>query len=616
MCGIIGYTGNRQAASIIIEGLTSLEYRGYDSAGIAVMDKDGDVQLYKSAGKLSNLKEVLSNGMPEGVIGIGHTRWATHGGPTEFNAHPHTGCSNDVIVVHNGIVENYLELKQELTENGHTFSSQTDAECIPHLIESYLQDDCSLEDAVMVAAKRIRGANAIVVISKREPDKIISFKSGNAGGIVVGYGEDEMLLASDLPALLPHTREVVYLTGGEMVVVTKNDVRYTDLEGNELEKTPLNMPYDALTAAKGEYKHFMLKEIHEQPEAIIDALRGRVSFDDLSVNLDTFPYSDEELAQINRVVIVGMGSSLHAGMVGRLWMESLAGIATEVDNSSEFRYRDPVIDEHTLVVSISQSGETADTLAAMDEATAKGARQITLCNYEGTQTTRVADGTILLRAGLEVAVASSKTFVCSLVALYLLSMHIGIKRGHLSKEKCAEMVKELARLPQMMGALLTKEKEAQYGVLARQFATRSDFLFLGRGFNFPLAMEGAIKLKEISYIHAEGYPAGEMKHGPISLIDEEMPVVALIPQDPLYEKMLSNINEVKARGGTVIAVATEGDEGVNENADHVIYIPKASPNVTPILMSVPMQLLAYHIAVRRGCDVDQPRNLAKSVTVE
>jgi glucosamine--fructose-6-phosphate aminotransferase (isomerizing) len=616
MCGIIGYTGNRQAASIIIEGLTSLEYRGYDSAGIAVMDEAGDAQLYKSAGKLSNLKEVLSNGMPEGVSGIGHTRWATHGGPTDFNAHPHTDCSNDVIVVHNGIVENYLELKEELIGNGHTFSSQTDAECLPHLIESYLEDEYSLEDAVMATAKRIRGANAVVVISKREPGKIISFKLGNAGGIVVGYGEDEMLLASDLPALLPHTREVVYLTGGEMVVVTKNDVRYADLDGNELEKTPLHMAYDALTAAKGEYKHFMLKEIHEQPEVIIDALRGRVSFDDFSVNLDTFPYSDEELAQINRVVIVGMGTSLHAGMVGRLWMESLAGIPTEVDNSSEFRYRDPVIDEHTLVVSISQSGETADTLAAMDEATAKGARQITLCNYEGTQTTRVADGTVLLRAGLEVAVASSKTFVCSLLALYLLSMHMGLRRGHLSKEKCAEMVKELAHLPQMMGLLLTKEKEAEYEVLARQFATRSDFLFLGRGLNYPLAMEGAIKLKEISYIHAEGYPAGEMKHGPISLIDEEMPVVALIPQDALYEKMLSNINEVKARGGTVIAVATEGDDALKDHADHVIYIPKASANVNPILMAVPMQLLAYHIAVRRGCDVDQPRNLAKSVTVE
>lgn len=616
MCGIIGYTGGRQAASIILEGLTSLEYRGYDSAGIAIMDGQGDAQLFKSAGKLTNLKQVLSNGLPSGSSGIGHTRWATHGGPTDFNAHPHTDCSNDVIVVHNGIVENYLELKEELTKKGHVFSSQTDAECVPHLIESYLQDEYSLEDAVRATANRMRGANAVVVMSKREPDKIISFKLGNAGGIVVGYGEDEMLLASDLPALLPHTQDVVYLTGGEMVAVTGKDVHYTDMDGSELEKTPLHMAYDALTAAKGEYKHFMLKEIHEQPEAIIDALRGRVSFDDYSVDLEHFPFSDEELQQFSRVVIVGMGTSLHAGMVGRLWMESLAGIATEVDNSSEFRYRDPVIDEHTLVVSISQSGETADTLAAMDEAKRKGARQITLCNYEGTQTTRVADGTILLRAGLEVAVASSKTFVCSLLALYLLAMYMGIKRGRLSKEACEEMIKELAHLPQMMGLLLTKEKEAEYEALARQYSSRLDFLFLGRGLNYPLAMEGAIKLKEISYIHAEGYPAGEMKHGPISLIDEEMPVVALIPQDALYEKMLSNINEVKARGGTVIAVATEGDEGVLDKADHAIYIPKASSNVTPILMSVPMQLLAYHIAVRRGCDVDQPRNLAKSVTVE
>ena len=616
MCGIIGYTGGRQAASIILEGLTSLEYRGYDSAGIAVMSKTGEPQLYKAAGKLSNLKRVLSNGLPDGNSGIGHTRWATHGGPTDFNAHPHTDCFNDVIVVHNGIVENYLELKQELVGKGHAFTSQTDAECVPHLIETYLQDEYSLEDAVRATANRLRGANAIVVISRREPDKIISFKLGNAGGIVVGYGEDEMLLASDLPALLPHTREVVYLGAGEMVVVTQKDVRYTDLDGNELEKSTLHMPYDALTAAKGEFKHFMLKEIHEQPEAIINALRGRVSFDDFSVDLEHFPYSDEELKEITRVVIVGMGTSLHAGMVGRLWMESLAGIATEVDNSSEFRYRDPVIDENTLVISISQSGETADTLAAMDEAKNKGARQITLCNYEGTQTTRVADGTILIRAGLEVAVASSKTFVCSLVALYLLSIYMGTRRGHLSKDRCQEMVKELARLPQMMGSLLVKEKVAVYESLARVFANRRDFLFLGRGINFPLAMEGAIKLKEISYIHAEGYPAGEMKHGPISLIDEEMPVVALIPKDELYEKMLSNINEVKARGGTVIAVATEGDEEILDKADHAIYIPVASSNVTPILMAVPMQLLAYHIAVRRGCDVDQPRNLAKSVTVE
>ncbi|MDA1227832.1 MAG: glutamine--fructose-6-phosphate transaminase (isomerizing) [SAR202 cluster bacterium Casp-Chloro-G4] len=616
MCGIIGYTGGRQAASIILEGLTSLEYRGYDSAGIAVMDKAGKPQLFKAAGKLSNLKQVLSNGLPDGSTGIGHTRWATHGGPTEDNAHPHSDCSKDVIVVHNGIVENYQELKQELTEKGHVFSSQTDAECVPHLIESYLQDDYSLEDAVLATANRIRGANAIVVISKREPDKIISFKLGNAGGIVVGYGKDEMLLASDLPALLPHTRDVVYLAGGEMVVVTKNHVSYTDLEGNELKKSTLHMPYDALTAAKGEYKHFMLKEIHEQPEAIIDALRGRVSFDDYTVDLEHFPFSDEELKQIRRVVIVGMGTSQHAAMVGRLWMESLAGIATEADNSSEFRYRDPVIDKDTLVVSISQSGETADTLSAMDEAKSKGARQITLCNYEGTQTTRVADGTILIRAGLEVGVASSKTFVCSLVALYLLAMYIGSRRGHLSKERREEMIKELAHLPQMMGTLLTKENEAVYESLAREYSSRRDFLFLGRGINYPLAMEGALKLKEISYIHAEGYPAGEMKHGPISLIDEEMPVVALIPKDDLYEKMLSNINEVKARGGTVIAVATEGDEGVLDKADHAIYIPKSSSNVTPILMSIPMQLLSYHIAVRRGCDVDQPRNLAKSVTVE
>lgn len=614
MCGIIGYTGAREAAPIILEGLTSLEYRGYDSAGIAVLDGEGQPHLYKSAGKLSNLKTVLQNGLPGGVSGIGHTRWATHGGPTDDNAHPHTDCHDDVMVVHNGIVENYVELREELRANGHVFTSQTDAECIPHLIETYLAQEYSIEDAVRATAGRIRGANAVVVISRSEPDKIISFKLGNAGGIVVGYGENEMLLASDLPALLPHTRDVVYLTGGEIVSVSQNKAEYMGLDGSVIEKKTMHMSYDALTAAKGEYKHFMLKEIHEQPESVIDALRGRVSFSDFSIDLEHFPFTDEEVRKFERVMFLGMGTSLHAGMVGRLWMESLARIASDIDNSSEFRYRDPVMDEKTLVISISQSGETADTLAAMDEAKMKGARQITLCNYEGTQTTRVADGTILIRAGLEIGVAATKTFVCSLVALYLLSIYMGIKRGTIPKERLADIFKELARLPDMMGSLLGDE--AQYQRLAQKYHRRSDFLFLGRGNNFPLAMEGALKLKEISYIHAEGYPAGEMKHGPISLIDENMPVVALMPQDGLYEKMLSNVNEVKARGGTVIAIATEGDEAIKDSADHVIYIPKTSSDLTPILSAIPMQLLSYYVAVRRGCDVDQPRNLAKSVTVE
>ena len=614
MCGIIGYTGQRPAAPIIMEGLASLEYRGYDSAGIAVIGPDGEPVVHKASGKLSALRASLENGLPAGDIGIGHTRWATHGGPTDFNAHPHLDCHGDVMVVHNGIVENYVELKRDLIDEGHEFTSQTDAECIPHLIEHYLQKEYPLEQAVAQAGLRIRGANAVVVISRSEPDKIVGFRLGNAGGILVGYGDGEMLVASDLPALLPHTREVAYMSDGDMVSLTRLDAQYGRLDGTKVGKTTSHISYDPDSAAKGDYEHYMLKEISEQPEAVMNTLRGRVSFDTSLAELEDMPFSDEEMAGFNRVVLTGMGTSLHAATVGRTWMESLTRIPSEADNSSELRYRDPVMDERTLLVSISQSGETADTLAAMEEAERKGARQLTLCNYAGTQTTRVADATILIRAGLEIGVASSKTFVCSLTALYLLAMHMGMRRGTIDKERLPGMVQELARLPDMLGRLISEQD--QYEALARRYYKHSDFLFLGRGINYPLAMEGALKLKEISYVHAEGYPAGEMKHGPISLIDEEMPVVALIPKDDLYEKMLNNVNEVKTRGGIVIAVATEGDADIEANADHVIYIPKVSPMVTPMLMAVPMQLLAYHVAVLRGCDIDQPRNLAKSVTVE
>ena len=614
MCGIIGYTGHRPAAQILLEELSRLEYRGYDSAGIAVMGPSGQPSVQKSHGKLSVLMEALEDGLPEGTSGIGHTRWATHGGPTDFNAHPHTDCNNEVALVHNGIVENFRELRQELEGQGHVFSSQTDSECLPHMIESYLQREYSLEDAVKETAGRIRGAHAVVAASTRDPGKLVAFRLGNAGGIVVGYGEGEIFLASDLPALLPYTRKVAYLAGGESVSVTESRADYSRLDGTPVQKDTSNVPYDAVSAAKGEYKHFMLKEINEQPEAVISTMRGLVSLDTMTVELDDIPLSEEEIKGINRVVLLGMGTSLHAAMVGRTWIESLARIPAEVDNSSEFRYRNPIIDGHTLVVSVCQSGETADTLAAMEEAAAKGARQITLCNYDGTQTTRIADGTILIRAGLEIGVAASKTFVCSLTALYLLALYLGDKRGALGRRRQSELIQELAHLPQMLGALVSNQQ--QYVRLAQQFAKHSDFLYLGRGIHYPLAMEGALKLKEISYIHAEGYPAGEMKHGPIALIDENMPVVALIPRDGLYEKMLSNISEAKARGGKIVAIATEGDADIADVAEDVIYIPKASSLVTPMLLAVPMQLLAYHIAVRRGCDVDQPRNLAKSVTVE
>ncbi|MXY46469.1 MAG: glutamine--fructose-6-phosphate transaminase (isomerizing) [Chloroflexi bacterium] len=614
MCGIIGYIGERAAAPIILEGLGALEYRGYDSAGIAVLDEVGMPQLYKSAGKLSKLRSKLRNGLPDGNIGIGHTRWATHGGPTDFNAHPHTDGTGDILVVHNGILENYLELKQELVAKGCEFISQTDAECIPHLIESYMREGCSFEDAVRAAASRMEGANAVVVLSRKEPDKIISFKIGNAGGIVIGYGEDEMLLASDISALLPHVRDVAYLAVGEIATVTRDVVKYTRIDGASVKKKKARVSYEAMTATKGEYSHFMLKEIHEQPDAVLDTLRGRVQFDPPGITLPELAFTDEEIQKFNRAVIIGMGTSMHAGMVGRMWIESLAGMACEVDNSSEFRYRDAYMDENTLVISISQSGETADTLGAMEEAKLRGARQVTLCNYEGTQSTRIADAVLPIRAGLEISVAGTKTFVCSLVTLYALAGHLGVKRGLISRKRLKTIVQELAHLPEMIGQLISDQ--AQYERLALNYARRANFLFLGRGKNYPLAMEGALKLKEISYIHAEGYPAGEMKHGPISLIDRKMPVVALVPKDDLYEKMLGNVNEVKARRGSVIAVATEGDEHIGDKANDVIWVPQASANITPILNAIPMQLLAYYIAVERGCDVDMPRNLAKSVTVE
>ena len=614
MCGIIGYTGYRAVAPILLEGLSKLEYRGYDSAGIAVMSPSGETSVGKSRGKLSALVTSLGETLPEGTTGIGHTRWATHGGPTDENAHPHTDCRGNVAVVHNGIVENFVELRRELEEQGHVFSSETDSECIPHLIESYMQEEKPLEEATRLTARRIQGAHAVVAAARRDPGKLVGFRLGNAGGIVIGYGKDEMYVASDLPALISHTRRVAYLAGGEVATTTPEGATFMTVDGVEVVKRPTTVSYDATTAAKGEYKHFMLKEIHEQPESVVNTMGGRVSFGRQTVTLEEFPLSDAEISDIDRVVLLGMGTSMHAAMVGRHWIETLARIPAESDNSSEFRYRKPILNKRTLVVSVCQSGETADTLAAMGEAAEYGARQVTLCNYEGTQATRIADGTVYIRAGLEIAVAASKTFECSLVSLYMLAMHLGIKRGVLGGERLKDMVEELAHLPEMLGSLILDE--TQYVDLAKRYAKYSDFLFLGRGLNFPLAMEGAIKLKEISYIHAEGYPAGEMKHGPISLIDENMPVVALMPRNDLYEKMLSNVSEVKARGGKIIAVATEGDNHIATIADDVIYIPASSPPISPMLLAVPMQLLAYHIAVQRGADVDQPRNLAKSVTVE
>ncbi len=615
MCGIIGYTGKHQAAPILLEGLQSLTYRGYDSAGIAVMDADGPPRVYKKAGKLDNLAALLNGAMPAGSTGIGHTRWATHGGPTDSNAHPHMDCRGEVVVAHNGIVENYIALKRELIAKGHRFSSQTDSECISHIIELYMDDGLAFEDAVRMAAREIEGANAVVAFTSREPDRIAAFRLGNAGGVVVGRDPDGgAMLSSDLPALLPYGRDVIYLSGGEMVSIVNGEASFCALDGKPIDKKTVHVPFDPLSASKGGYKHFMHKEIHEQPEVVINALKGRVAFDDLTVNLDEAAGALERVSSIRRVIFIGMGTSLHAAMVGRHWMESLARIPCEYDNSSEFRYRNPVLDEHTLVVSVCQSGETVDTLAAMELAADSGAYQITLCNYPGVQTTRVADDTILVRAGLEIGVAASKTFTSSLVALYLLAVEFGARRGVIGEKARGELIGDLVRLPDMLGKMLLDE--SPYEEIARRYGRRSDFLYLGRGLGFPLAMEGALKLKEISYIHAEGYPAGEMKHGPISLIDRQMPVVAIAPRDSLRDKMLSNINEVKARDGQIVGVITEGDDEIAERSDYAIAIPPVSEAITPFLVSIPMQLIAYHLATRRGCDVDQPRNLAKTVTVE
>ncbi|MBF8267031.1 MAG: glmS [Dehalococcoidia bacterium] len=614
MCGIIGYTGSREAAPILLEGLASLEYRGYDSAGIAVLASSGEITVRKAPGKLRSLVLSLEGDLPEGRVGIGHTRWATHGVPSEANSHPHQDCRGEVVVVHNGIVENFLELKQELMEQGHTFTSQTDSEVIPHLIESFLAQNLSAEEAARSTARRLAGSHAVVAILRQEPGKILAFKVGNAGGIVVGFGEGETVVASDLPAILPHTRSVVFLSTGEMASMTPTSAVFTSLAGSVVEKLPQTMPYDPVSVAKGGYEHFMLKEIAEQPEATIATLRGRVSFDLRSVFLEDFPLTQSDIKSLHRVVFIAMGSSYHAGLIARHMMERLAGIPSEAENASEFRYRDPILDSRTLVVSIGQSGETADTLSAMEEAARKGARLITVCNVEGSQATRLAEGCIYLRAGQEIGVCATKTFVCSLEALYLLAAHIGHQRGFLSRTALEDAVRELARLPHLLGGLVSHQDP--YVALAELYHKKSHFLYMGRGINYPMALEGALKLKEISYIHAEGCPAGEMKHGPIALIDDSMPVVAIAPRDGLYDKMASNIAEVKARGGTVIALATEGDREIARMADHVLYIPPMSPLLTPVLASVPLQLLAYHIALRRGCDVDQPRNLAKSVTVE
>jgi glucosamine--fructose-6-phosphate aminotransferase (isomerizing) len=614
MCGIVGYVGHRQAWPLILEGLQRLEYRGYDSAGVVTLAPPRPLEFHQAVGKVSHLVASLNGNSPQGALGLGHTRWATHGRPSVANAHPHTDCKGAVAVVHNGIVENFLELKQDLISRGHKFSSETDSEVIPHLLEEGLAREEGFEKAFRRMASLIKGANAVVALCQEEPGKLFALRLGNAGGIAVAKMPGETILASDIPALIPFSCEVTFLENGEMVVASADTVRYLDAGGNPLAKCSQVIPQEWAAIGKEGYRHFMLKEIMEQPQAIASAFRGQVDFQAGRVELENFPIPKADLKKLRKVFLVGCGTSLHAAMVGRHFIERLAQIPAEAESGSEFRYRNPAVDKNTLVVSIGQSGETADTLAAMEYVKRHGARLITICNNDGSQASRLAEGTLFMRSGPEMAVASTKTFMASLSLLALLAIYLGKSRDSISADEQSRLLAELARLPNLVGEVLAGEKA--YKKLARDLHQFDHFLYLGRGILQPIALEGALKLKEVSYIHAEGYAAGEMKHGPIALIDDKMATVALAPRTDLYDKMLNNIKEVKARDGLVLAVATQGDQALASEVDHVVNIPPTSDLSTPFLMVVPLQMLAYHIAVQRGCDVDQPRNLAKSVTVE
>ena len=618
MCGIVGYIGPKKVVPLILDGLHRLEYRGYDSAGIAVVNKNGKLEIRRASGKLNNLEEVLRESPIEGVYGIGHTRWATHGRPTEENAHPHRDCTGEVVVVHNGIIENYLELKKELTGEGHKFVTETDTEVIAHLVEKYSKDK-PLEEAVRLTVKRLTGVYALSVISTRDPNKIVAARLGPPS--VVGLGDHEYFIASDIPALLHHTREIFFLADGDIAVITPSGVRVMDGDGKTVERPPQHISWDPILAEKGGFKHFMQKEIFEQPRAVRDTFIGRISLDTGKAFLDSIDISEAEFRDFTNIKIVACGTSWHAGLAGKFMIEKLARIPVEVDYGSEFRYRDPIVDARTLVVAISQSGETADTLAAQREAKADGAKSLGICNVVGSMLTREANGTIYTHAGPEIGVASTKAFTAQLTALAVLAIYLGQVRGKLQTDEARRLMQELTNIPQKMEAILRRDSQCKE--LAHQFFRTTDFLYLGRGIHYPIALEGALKLKENSYIHAEGYPAGEMKHGPNALIDENLPVVVIATRDDSdpasvqrYEKTVSNLQEVRARDGIVISVVTEGDRVARESSQHVIEIGTAPEIFSPILEIVPLQLLAYHIAVRRGCDVDQPRNLAKSVTVE
>jgi glucosamine--fructose-6-phosphate aminotransferase (isomerizing) len=614
MCGIIGYIGSKPVVPVLLDGLRRMEYRGYDSAGVALVSPEG-IALRRSAGKLINLENAIQTEPVDGLYGVGHTRWATHGRPTEENAHPHRDCTGRIVVVHNGIIENYLELKHELQAQGHEFKTETDTEIVAHLVEREMKQD-GLEMAVRRALKLMRGMFALVLVSVEDPEKIVAVRNGPP--IVVGFGDNEFFVASDIPAILTHTRDVVFLGDEEMAVITRSGVEFTDYNGRAVSKTTQRVMWDPIAAEKGGHKHFMLKEIYEQPTAARDTILGRVSLDRGRIFLEDLHVSEDTFRTLDKVTIIACGTSWHAGLVGKYLIEALAQVPVEVDYGSEYRYRNPIIAKRELAIVITQSGETADTLAALREARRKGASSIAICNVVGSMATREADGTVYTHAGPEIGVASTKAFTSQLVALQLLALYMAQARGSLSPDAIRRHIGELLQIPQVLEQAI--KASAPMEKVAEKFYNRTDFLFLGRGINYPIALEGALKLKEISYIHAEGYPAGEMKHGPIALIDERMPVVAIAPNDHVFEKMTGNVQEAKARGGSVIAITSAGDDrmaGILDAKDDVMLsMPETTPLLTPIVMTIPLQLLAYHIAVRRGCDVDQPRNLAKSVTVE
>ena len=619
MCGIVGYVGDRQAWPIVVEGLRRLEYRGYDSAGVAVIEPEGGLHLRKTVGRVVGLLHDSTCPAPEGSAALGHTRWATHGRPTEANSHPHTDCSGRIAVAHNGIVENYLALKTELQRRGHQFKSETDTEVIPHLIEEGMNDGLSLPKAVLRMGSVVQGPQAIVAVREGDDDSICAMRLGHAGGVAVAHHAGQGIVSSDLPALLPIIGErgylpVGFLEDGEAAIVARSGITFLNRCGETVHKQMRPISLNDVLVDRAGYRHYMLKEIMEQPQAVVAAMRDRVNFTGGQVTLPELGMSDAELASVRRVVLIGCGTSLNAAQVGRHLVERLAGVPAEAESASEFRYREPILDDSTLVVAIGQSGETADTVAAMEEVRRSHARLVTICNSPDSQATRLADSSLLMRSGIEVGVASSKTFIASLTILNLLAMRLAAAHNRVSQSEMQVWVDHLARIPGHIASLISKP--AEIDDLSGSYYNRRNFIYLGRGINAPIAAEGALKLKEISYIHAEAYPAGEMKHGPIALIDHRMPTMAIAPNDSLYDKMVNNVQEVKARGGAVLGVLTDGDDRLSALVDGAMFIPHVPDHLAPIVATVPLQLFAYHIAVRRGCDVDQPRNLAKSVTVE